>query len=184
MGSQRHLLSEIFSKPDAPLAFWGNDLPFPPIAYQEYHDYIQERFDQRELIIDLACSTYLQDLLWRIPEPINVVSHQIYTTYEITEIKNEHINLAIAELLENKKSRYESYLAGFSAAEEIVCVNLARASSIEKPQSKHFVSACQVTSRTVGKIFKKFQDKGIIEKTDRGYRLSDPLLKSYLKTYR
>ena len=184
MGSQKHILSDIFSKPHAPLAFWGNDLPFQPIAYQEYHDYIQERFDQRELKIDPDCSKYLQDLLWRIPEPINVVSHQIYSTYQKKEVKKEHINLAIAELLENKKSRYETHLAGFSAAEEKVCMNLARLNYIEKPQSKEFVSACQVTSRTVGKIFRKFRNKGIIEKTDSGYRLSDPLLKSFFNIYR
>lgn len=184
MGSQRHILSDIFSRPDAPLAFWGNDLRFQPIAYDEYHDYIQERFDQRGLKIDAECSKYLQDQLWRIPEPINIVSHQIFNSHENVELKKEHVNLAIGNLLESKRSRYESYLAGFSVAEEKVCVNLAKVGSIEKPQSKDFVSACRVTSRTVGKIFKKFQYKGIIEKSDFGYRLSDPLLKSYLTVFR
>lgn len=63
MGSQKHILSDIFFKPNAPLVFWRNDLPFQPIAYQEYYDYIQERFDQRELKIDPVCLKYLQDLL-------------------------------------------------------------------------------------------------------------------------
>lgn len=184
MGSQRHILSRIFAKPDVPLAFWGNDLLIGPINYGEYHEYIQERFDKRNLKINAKCSKYLQDILWRIPEPINVVCHQIFNTYEDEEIKIEQVNLTIRNLLENKKSRYESYLAGFSSAEERVCVNLAKIDSLEKPQSKDFVSACQVTSRTVGKVFGKFQDSGIIEKMDFGYRLTDPLFSFYLNIFR
>jgi len=184
MGSKRHILSEIFSVPDRPLSFWGQDLEFSPIDYSEYHHYILERFKMNNLNIKPDVSRYLQDMLWRIPEPINIICDKIMDVYQKKEITHDHIHAGIKMVLESKESRYENIIATFSSAEETVCINLAKMGELEKPQSKEFVSRCRVTNRTVGKIFEKFMNKGIIEKNNGLYRLADPILHFYLKTYR
>ena len=184
MGSKRHILSQIFSKPDAPLALWGQDLEIKQIDYKEYHKYIQERFIQKKIKINFECSKYLQDTLWRIPEPINIICHQLMENYNNKTITEVDVNLAIKSLLENKESKYESYLSTFSITEEKICITLAENGEVEKPQSREFVSKCKVTSRTVGKVFERLMDKGIIEKYDTKYRLSDPLFNFYLNIYR
>ncbi len=126
MGSKRHILGDIFSKPEAPLAFWGDDLEFKPICYEEYHRYIQERFDKNKLTIGLEEATFIQNNLNRNPESINILCHQLVEDYDNIIIKQDDILQSLRKLLANKESRYESYLATFSPAEEKVCVSLAK----------------------------------------------------------
>ena len=39
-------------------------------------------------------------------------------------------------------------------------------------------------ARTVGQIINRLMDRGVVEKIEPGYRLSDPLLAAYLRYYR
>ncbi|MEK7298807.1 MAG: hypothetical protein AAB066_02840, partial [Candidatus Margulisiibacteriota bacterium] len=72
----------------------------------------------------------------------------------------------------------------FSSSEQSVLNQLSRFGEIGFPQSKHFVSTTHLTSRSVGKIFEKLTRKGVIEKVDSRFRISDPLLSFYLKSFR
>ena len=49
LGSKKHILSDLFAKPRAPLANTGEDLEFLPIPYNEYHSYILERFKPKKI---------------------------------------------------------------------------------------------------------------------------------------
>ncbi len=184
LGSKRQILSEIFSNPNAPLAFWGQDLEIGPIGYEDYHAYIQERFSQRHLTIRIETASYLQDLVHRVPESVNMLCQQLWITHSEKEITLDDVRVALKAILSSKESRYESYLSRFSAAEQSVLVQLSRIEKLRHPQSKAFVSATRLTSRTVGKIINKLYTAGIIEKEDHSYRISDPLLAFYLRSYR
>ncbi|MEW5816831.1 MAG: hypothetical protein AB1798_15730 [Spirochaetota bacterium] len=184
LGSKRHLLSEIFAKPSAPLAGWGTDLEFSPIPYDDYHAYINERFRQNGLTISLDNARYLQDSLQRVPESVNRLCQQIMDLYKNREISKDLIAVALRKLLENRESRYEFYLARFSASEEKVLRSLAKIGKIEKPLSKSFLAETALSNRTVSLVFKRLMDTGVIERTSGVYRISDPLLAGYLKYFR
>ena len=145
---------------------------------------MQERFDQNNIIIDYECAKYIQDILWRIPEPINITCHYILEECSNKKITIDDVNIIIKKLIESKESRYESYLSTFSSAEEKICINLAKDENVTQPQSINFVSKCGVTNRTVGQVIKRFIDRGIIEKNESVYRLADPLFNFFLKLYR
>jgi len=184
MGSKQHILSDIFSIPNAPLYSWGMDIEIPPIPYNEYHIYINERFSIKNIHIAYDQAVYLQDLMHRIPEPVNIICQQIMDIYENVEITRDIINNSLKQILNNRESRYEAQIQGFSESEEKILSELAKIETIEKPQSKIFIAKTGRTSRTVGKIFTKFMQTGIIEKTGTSYRISDPLFRFYLNYYR
>lgn len=184
MGSKRHLLGDIFSLPDAPLYSWGIDIEISPIPYNEYHIYINDRFSMKDNNLAYNESVYLQNLMHRIPEPVNIICQQIIDTYDNSEITEDIINNSLKQILNNRESRYETQIQGFSESEEKILTELAAIETIEKPQSKVFIAKTGRTSRTIGKVFNKLMQTGIIEKTGTYYRISDPLFMFYLKYYR
>ena len=184
MGSKRHILNDIFSKTDAPFALWGIGLQIPPIPYSEYQHYIQERFQPSGLILNEPESVYLQDLVYRVPEAINIICQHLIEMYSHTDITKEFIRNALKETIENREGRFEAQLFSYSKAEETILIELAKAGYISQPQSKSFLAKVKLSNRTVGKIFSEFMDAGVIEKVERQYRISNPLLGFYLKFYR
>lgn len=184
LGSKKHLLSRIFSQQDSPLAFWGEDIEFKPIDYRDYHAYISERFDQKEIRIDYETAVFLQDLLWRIPEPVNIVASHIYDNNSGINVTKELVQLSLKAVLDNRESRYERHLASLSSAEELVCAAMAKKGSVAMPQGKDFVRCAGLTARSIGKIVSRLMDRGVIEQRDSSYRVADPLLNYYLLIYR
>jgi hypothetical protein len=184
LGSKRHLLCSLFASPEAPLNGWGTDLEFSPIPYDEFHAYIQDRFQERGLAISPENARYLQDLLQRVPEAVNRLCQQMLDLYADREIGREAIAVSLMELLENRGSRYETYLGQFSATEGRVLVLLAKEQVVPHPQSKQFLAGASLSARAVGQIVNRLMDRGVVEKIDPGYRLADPLLAAYLRCYR
>jgi AAA+ ATPase superfamily predicted ATPase len=184
MGSKKHILSNIFARPNAPLAQTGEDIEFKPIPYNEYHDYMSERFLKRQIKIDLKTSQELQDLLWRNPEAINIICAHILDSSQKCTITSQNIQQAMQNVSENRRTRYEHFLSYFSDKEESVLVALANFGFVTQPNGKDFIRAVPVSGRAIRKIFKKLMNKSVIEKTQQGYRLSDPLLAYFLKVFR
>ena len=188
MGSQKHMLLDIFSNPSAPLASFGTDVEFPPIDYDKYHDYIQERFDHHHIKISHSITKYIQDKMNRGPESINIVSDNllIYSCENnITEINDsELVNMIISNLVSNKKSRYENLLYSLSKNEENVLISIAKFNGIDKPNSKRFMDSVIVSPRSIPKILHKLLSHGFLELNQGTYYISDPLLNIYLSAYR
>jgi hypothetical protein len=184
LGSKRHLLSSLFANPEAPLNGWGTDLEVSPIPYGEFHRYIEERFQQQGLSISRDNTRYLQDLMQRVPEAVNRLCQQIMDLYADREIGGETVGAALMKLLANRESRYETYLGQFSATEGRVLVVLAKEGIVAHPQSKRLLASAALSARAVGQIVSRLMDRGVVEKIDPGFRLSDPLLAAYLRRYR
>lgn len=184
LGSKRHLLAPLFANPEAPLNGWGTDLEFSAIPYDEFHAYIQERFHQGGLTISYENAKYLQDLMQRVPEAVNRLCQQIMDLHADREIGKDIVAASLIQLLENRESRYETYLGQFSSTEGRVLIVLAREQAVAHPQSKRFLSATSLSARAVGQIINRLMDRGVVDKIGEGYRLSDPLLAAYLRYYR
>ncbi len=184
LGSKKHILSDLFAKPRAPLANTGEDLEFLPIPYEEYHAYILERLKPKKIKMSLELSTKLQDLLHRIPEPINIVCAHIQEHFEDCTLGEADIQKAISDVIDARSSRYQEYLSNFSEKEEELMIALAKQGVVLQPNSANFMNGLKISQRSVGMMIKKFLDKSIVERTPQGFRLSDPLLTHFLKTDR
>jgi hypothetical protein len=185
MGSKEHLLTSIFAKPKAPFFNWGTHIAFQPIAYEDYHAYIQERFHSVHLTIGLAEATYLQDKLDRNPEAINRLCYAIQNRpWDHASISTADIDAALADLVASRRSEPERYLNHFSSTEQQVMIALAKSGPISHPQSKSFTSSLHITAAGIGKIIKRLENDAVIYLGPDGYVLADPLLKNHLLRYR
>lgn len=184
MGSKRHILSKIFSQPSAPLAAFGEDVEFKPIPYEEYHRYILERFRERKLTIDNRDAKELQDALFRIPEAINIVCAYLCSTFYNRTIGAEDIFPAIDKVIEGRSSRYEELLSLLSEKEEEVLERLAQQGRLKHPTSQEFLRGVHASHRSVKLIVDRFMDRSLIDRTDDGYRVSDPMFYYFLRKYR
>ena len=192
LGSKKHLLWKMTAKPDSPFFNWGEDIEIPPIDYNDYCDYMNERFRPAKLKISLDVSKYLQDRLLRIPEAINIVCFtliEILGSFErkmskLTTISQNEVINAIRNTIERRQARFEEYLTRFTFNEEALLIQLAKGSPVEFPTGKEFSAKTNLSSRGISLILKKFEDEAVIYRTSEGIILSNPLLKEYLVHYR
>ena len=184
LGSKRHMLTDLFAAPGAPLSEWGSELEFKPIPYGEYHAYLEERFSPRRLTISPEVAARLQDDVQRVPEAINRLGAQLLESHEAAEIDYPKVRAALVTLLENREGRYASYLTAFSGTDESVLTEIARRGGVEHPQSKSFLARVRLSSRTVALSVKRLCDRGVIERLPDHYRVADPLLGAYLRRFR
>jgi len=184
LGSKRHMLTDLFAAPGAPLSEWGSELEFKSIPYGEYHAYLEERFSPRRLTISPEVAARLQDDMQRVPEAINRLGAQLLESHEAAEIDYPKVRAALVALLENREGRYASYLTAFSGTDESVLTEIARRGRVEHPQSKSFLAGVRLSSRTVALSVKRLCDRGVIERLADHYRVADPLLGAYLRRFR
>lgn len=183
MGSKRHILSRIFSLPNAPLASFGEDIEFHYIAYEEYYRYIMERFRERRLVISLEDAKRLQDALFRAPEAINIVCDFLYSTFHNKTIGLNQIFWAIDRVVESKQSRYEELLSLLSEKEEDILTSLAKFGTVRYPTGQEFLKTVNASPRAVKMILDYLLDKSIVDRGEEGYYVNDPLLYYFLKRY-
>lgn len=184
MGSKRHILSNILARPSAPLSMFGEDIEFGPIPYDEYHNYILERFKEKKLTMSVDDATYLQDLVLRVPEAINIVCAEIMDENENKKIGREEICRAVGGAVERRQSRHEEYLSHFSENEESVLISIAKQGPVKHPNSRDFLKTVRPTSRMVGIIVKHLLDKSVLDHSADGYFVCDPLFAFYIRHYR
>ncbi len=180
MGSKKHLLAEIFAKPNAPFADFGVDIEFSDIPYQEYHLYMQERLERQSLEIDFETAKVWQDLLFRNPEAINMVGATLVDHFKKMKITHTEIHFAIHSILDQRQARYRELISQFSSHEENLLTAIAKYGPVAEPSSKNFLDKVKPSHATVLKIVKKLLDHSILEKTNDGYRLHNPLLHFFL----
>jgi hypothetical protein len=183
MGSKRHILSRIFSLPDAPLASFGEDIEFHYIAYEEYHRYVMERFREKRLALSLEDAKKLQDALFRIPEAINIVCDFLYSTFQNKTIESDQIFWAIDKVIESRRGRYEELLSLLSEKEEGILTALAKHGPVLHPTGQEFLRTAAASPRAIKMILDYLLDKSIVDRGEEGYRVNDPLLYYFLKRY-
>ena len=185
LGSKKHILADIFAKPNAPLANFGNDVVIRPIKYEEYHAYMNKRFKLNGNKVNLKNSKLIQDLMLRVPEAVNMLCYEINLTNKNKEINDKIIYKSLIQLLETRQSRFETLLNNFSKAEEGVIIAIAKNEGVvENPNSKDFCHKVDLTARSVSHNIDKLLANGHLEKSRNQYRITDPLMFEYLKIYR
>jgi AAA+ ATPase superfamily predicted ATPase len=185
LGSKQHLLSMMFSRPRAPFANWGTHCAFGNIPYQEYCDYMNERFAPGGLTIAFEESKYLQDRMARNPEAINRLCHRLLRLeWSQQDISKTMINQALDDLVISRSTEPEKYLSFFSIPEQKVITAIAKEEPVKQIQSKSFANLVQLTQAAIGRIVKRLENEAVLYREADGYVLADPLLRCHVLRYR
>lgn len=183
LGSKKHLLRKMFSNPKAPFSNWGTPFELPIIKSNDYQKYINARFNNHGLHINMEAVDYLKERVQGIPEPINIICQTLLDTEAKGEITVEDMNVAIKKTLVRFKSNFIEFLATRTKAEIILLTAIAKNQPVLMPRSREFLENLKISSATIGKIIRRFEDDSIIYHTEEGFVLGDPLLALYLETY-
>jgi len=179
LGSKKHLLSKVFSVPKAPLYNWGESVEITPIEYLEYTAFMKER----GLNIDLDVSTYLQDCMKRIPEPINIVCYNLLKKAGVKKVSLKMVDGNINEIVQNRRGRPQEFLSTLTYSQARFLEVLGKHGVIKKITAKQVQREARLTSPGILKIVVRFEDMGIIYKGDKGYEIADPFLELHLRRY-
>jgi hypothetical protein len=185
LGSKKHLLSEIFSDPRAPLAGWGTYHEISSISAKDYHQYILERFRPHALSLALEETEFILELLQNVPEAVNILCDQILRKYagSTAAITSQKILEALRRVVEERQGFFEERLSRFTEKERSFLVTLSKREPEVFPHGKDFLRAVNLSPGGNRPILQRLESEAIIYKTPKGYVLSDPILANYLRIY-
>ena len=183
LGSKKHLLSQIFARPAAPLAGWGKYREIAALSALDYSQYANERFVHYGIEISIEATQFLQDQVQNVPESMNIVCDQILRLRDGTKgpLANDEILLALRALVRQRRSLFEEYLNHFSAKERRFLRVLASLEPVKQPHSREFLSRAELSPGGNRPILRRLLDESIVYQLADGYVLGDPLLGHYLR---
>jgi hypothetical protein len=191
LGSKKHILANIFARPDSPLCGWGEDVEMGIIEEEVYRAYANERLHPYGLNLSESVSSFLQRRLDYVPEAMNIMGSQLIehfgekgTRKKPRDLTIEDVGVSLLSFIDMRSDRFKQYLVTFSESELKVLHAIATEEVVKAPQSRTFADkVAGVSMSGIKKIFKKLEDHAIIYMvpTRGGYTLSDPLLAEYLR---
>jgi hypothetical protein len=139
-----------------------------------------------------ASAKELQDLLLRIPEPINIACQALIelfgqrgSTKHPRTLGTEEIRAGVLGAVERRQGRFEEFLSKRRDAELKVLIALAKATApVSQPQGRTFVAECGLSAGGVKKAVEALLDDAVLYKEKDGLVFADPLLHNYLRLFR
>jgi len=190
LGSKQHLLISIFENPKAPFYSWGRTVEFHPIAYEIYHQYIEERFLHVKKTHSLQVSEYLQNKLHRIPESINRLCDYLAKNESEHEITKEIIDRNIEEFVDQSRSIYEQLYSTFNTTERRIVEVISQKEFTTELLGKKFIAEVGNISKTtlsnhISQLLNRsILSQGITDESKKSYWVTDPLFSYFLKRFK
>ena len=135
------------------------------------------------LTLNLDVSTYLQDCMKRIPEPINIVCYNLLKKAGVKKVSLKMVDGNINEIVQNRRGRPQEFLSTLTYSQARFLEVLGKHGVIKKITAKQVQREARLTSPGILKIVVRFEDMGIIYKGDKGYEIADPFLELHLRRY-
>ncbi len=181
LGSKQHVLSDIFNNEKRPFYGFGIDVEFSKIPLALWTPYIQKRFATHDMKIDKNSVAEICQLMRNVPNAIQEfcqwISMQIpaHTQIDILTIRE-----CLTHLIENKASRYLEHFAQLSVKEKRILLAIAKMEPVTSSTSTDFLQASKVSATAIRAAVRRFTDSGLIDHSQIGYALTDPLFRHYL----
>lgn len=181
LGSKQHVLNEIFHNERRPFYGFGVDVEFLPIPLAKWVPYIQKRFSTRRIKVKKEEVAEICRLMNNVPNSIQEFCHWIaLKNTNLTELDSAKIHSSLADLIDNKASRYLERLGQFSVKEKRVLVALAKMEPVTSIAATEFLQTTKVSATATRATIKRFTDYGVLNQGPKGYTLTDPLFRHYL----
>lgn len=181
LGSKRHLLRDIFQDESRPFYGFGVDVEIGKIERKYWLPYMRERFAGSKLTIDKdGVDTICQEMR-DVPNSIQELGQWISLNDEKRHLDRAIIMRHVADLIENKSSRYLERITSFSAKERAVLVATARMEPVSSITSTGFVQETGISATATKAAMLRFADQGVIDLAEEGYVITDPIFGMFLK---
>lgn len=184
LGSRTHLLNDMFNNKNR--AFYNSafHMQLGPLPHDDTIAYLQEKFSQSGIVIDLQVALYLIELSGDIPYYIQLLAAEIwqYIITLQTSVTRELVDTCAERIVELKKDYYFELFGHQSVMQKQLLKALIQSGDniFSASYTRQFrLSAASTTQKSVLALM----DNGIIDKTDSSYFISDPFFKRFIQNY-
>lgn len=184
-GSKQHLLADMFESPNAPFFKFGMRVALKEIAYDEYISYIRDRLKGKRKKTPDDTLKYLQDKLFRSPEEIHRIGYTANSGPD-RPLKDSDIDSFVERYLEGASDSLETRISQLNDSQYIVLklIAFSQNNNLAEPFAKDNLKKSGKSQNAIAKALSQLLDYGFIEKTKKGYQMSDPFLYYYIRKSR
>ena len=171
LGSQESMMTEIFERKKSPFYHFGTLMHLNKIPYQDFLDYLNERFSP---VIGEKSETVAKEILLLTnchPYYTQQLASQVWELAKYEEIKDNLVNEAVVRITSNHDLDFERLWVKFNRMDKQVLQALCRG---ENPLQNR-----QLATSTIYSAIKRLMRMGYIIRTEK-YEIEDPFLKRWI----
>ncbi len=184
LGSQKHLIQNLFVDNRRPLYRAASHFPLKPIAVQDWIPFIAMRFNNASKFISQELIRIICEKTEGHPFYTQHLCHLIWEMCDTnTPVSKEMIAHAIDLLLDRESYAFTTLFEGLSSNQKRLLEAIAKAGEEAQPYAADFVSLSGVKSASaLQSAMKALIDKDIVDRNEEGaYKVSDRFLALWIR---
>jgi len=173
-GSKRSMLTDMVSKKSRAFYHSGPIMYLDKIDQEEWVQYIKEKFNKSEIVIDDAIVRKVILKAQNIPYYVQSLSHKIWElSIDLRKVEERAIEDAVESIVDESRHVYVALWGLLPSTQQRLLEGIAHG-IIENPFSQDFIIRHQMNSRsTIMTSLKLLEKKDILEKTGKKYIFCD-----------
>lgn len=182
LGSQEHLMRDIFEKKNSPFYHFGNLLLLDKIPYTDFFTYLSERFSNITKHPE-KISTEILGITKSHPFYTQQLAFNIFEFLLKKEITADIVEKGVDEIVRIHDMDFERLWNTLNRTDMKVLIGMTQ-TKISPLSSGFMVKSNIGSSSTIFSSLKRLSDKGIVIKTEAGYEIDDPFFTKWIKIRR
>jgi AAA+ ATPase superfamily predicted ATPase len=184
MGSQRHLIDQIFGDKNKALFRIGKSFNLNKIPKEEFKVFIKDKFKKSRITISDDTTKKILELSESHPYYTQQLCHEVWNlckSKETNQVTEEIISAATEQVLKNQNYAYTSLWDSIKGKQRTLLLAMADSDDKEIYSSEFRARYSLGASSSVAKAVKTLEEKGLLEKEGNDYVISDAFFKEWLR---
>lgn len=183
MGSKRHLLEEIFGRPENAFFRAAKSYGLGPIPKDLFAEYVQGRFAATEIPIGGGTVDKILEFTEGHPYFTQQLCHEVWNLAAPRgRVEEQDVPEAISAIVSGQGELYTHIWDGLSRNQRLLTRALATEETSSPYASEYIERHRLVSASHVKKSLDALVDRQIVEKEDEAYRVADPFLREWLRS--
>ena len=180
-GSKRHLMTQIFNSPDRPFYQSTVSMGLEPLHEEIYCAFAQHFFEARKGSLGKDVFHELYQRLRGVTRSIQLVLNWLYET-EKNVVSTEQVGEAVRHIVNRSSIQYEELVTFLTDNQLSLLKAVAKEGCVESPQSNSFINQYALpSSSSIKTALELLLDKDLVQRTEKGYVVSDYFFDIWLK---
>ena len=180
-GSKRHLMTQIFTSPDRPFYQSTVSMGLLPLHKEIYYEFARRFFEAKKGSLNQDVFYDLYERLRGVTRSIQLLLNRLYETEKNADSTSK-VNEAILHIVNSNAMQYEE-LASFLTDNQLSLLKaVAKEGYVESPQSNGFITNYNLPgASSIKTALDLLLDKDLVQRTEKGYRVSNFFFETWLK---
>lgn len=180
-GSKRHLMTQIFTSPDRPFYQSTVSMGLKPLIMEVYYDFARHFFEAKKGSLSQEVFYDLYQRLRGVTRSIQLILNRLYETERNVDSVLK-VNEAILHIVNSSSMQYEELTSFLTDNQLSLLKAIAKEDCVESPQSSSFITDHNLPSASsVKTALDLLLDKDLVQRTDKGFVISNYFFEIWLK---